>query len=183
MGIANFFLPKDLRVTMVFSFSRWHFGRAIKLYKIFTLWIINKGYHAAAWRCEIFFLVLKTMLLTCSTIHVPGATILLVSAKNQDLWPVPTRLVLDFRTSLQIWLAENTKRVRSAYRRYSGSGQPDSWCWPKGSGPLGTRMSLRSFKKPQRFPNIVQRLSEGHTNVSDNFSNMSEDLRRFRYPH
>ena len=41
-------------------------------------------------------------------------TIVLVSTKDQDRWPVPTPEVLDSRTCRQFPLAMNTKRIFTA---------------------------------------------------------------------
>ena len=84
----------------------------------------------------------------------PEATLLLVSTKNSDLWPGPTTEVRDSRTSChsahalsqvwQIWLVlVSIYCVYKSIQKMSldqARGR-DSWCWPKGARPLGTRMT------------------------------------------
>ena len=99
----------------------------------------------------------------------PEAAILLVSTKNRDLWPnlVPRAISGSWGTRLprvspNFWACAekslyNFQPIR--FVRFDNEsvnrGLPvlgaarglDSWCWPKGSRPLGTRMP----KKPKEL--------------------------------
>ena len=95
----------------------------------------------------------------------PEAALLLVSTKNHDLWLSPT--------TFRFWMACKHNRLRpepirlvrldSEHAQSDGKsvnrGLPvldpargrDSWCWPKGARPLGTRMAKIDSEINARF--------------------------------
>ena len=99
---------------------------------------------------DLYFVVWDSQ----TSFSFPEAALLLVSTNNHDLWPCATPEVRDSRNSRhsahaqsqvwQIWLVLVSiycahKAIQN--RNVVGAGQGrDSWCWPKGARPLGTRM-------------------------------------------
>ena len=89
------------------------------------------------------------------------AALLLVSTKNHDLWPCPKTEVRDSRTSRHsaLWVNSDksdwfwsqsivfTNPFKTGMSLDRARGR-DSWCWPKGARPLGTRM-VSQHSRPQ----------------------------------
>ena len=91
----------------------------------------------------------------------PEAALLLVSTKNRDLWltsgqvqhrksaihglPVTLRM-FRVKPDKSDWLWSQsivfTKPVKNGIMSLDWARGRDSWCWPKGARPLGTRMQL-----------------------------------------
>ena len=85
------------------------------------------------------------------TFSFPEAAILLVCARNRDLWPLPKPEVRDSRTHFQIWqtwLAE--KHRTSTLRMLRNWERPEVSIpgrRPEGSRPLRTRMAFLVLTK------------------------------------
>ena len=74
----------------------------------------------------------------------PEAAILLVSTKNRDLWVVP--ILKHAQKSLSIILSQSDLSDLTMSPWVLGVARGlDSWCWPEGSRPLGTRMVLKGL--------------------------------------
>ena len=95
---------------------------------------------------------------TSATILVPRAALFLVSTKNRDLWLKPGRVqqrksaihglpvtlrMLRIKSDKSVWLWSQSIVFTNPFktgRSLDLARGRDSWCWPKGARPLGTRM-------------------------------------------
>ena len=126
-----------------------------------------RKYHTKHCPCCDLVILYLLRFSSFGTFSSPEAAFLLVSTKNRDLWltsgrpsgqvqrhsgfewickhnrlrPEPIR----FAGQTWLWTCVEWREVRESRTSGFGPGQRsargrDSWCWPKGAGPLGTRM-------------------------------------------